>query len=257
MKLIKLFTFLVYFFPLFIVSTTQATRIDLLPEDRSNTPIMFSSFSTAKYNSSPNPEVIHLSYKKAKKISDFPSNCSYDFDFSDQVVEVEDIRRLTSISSQITGLNLMESYMGEEVFALLGKLTNLVDLTLADILKCNDETIIHLSTLKKLEKLNINHTKVTANGLELLIGSIPGVKVLNAGCNNLGNSGIKAISLFKSIEVLNIDACGFDDSALPYLSSMPNLKKVVISVNKISSSALQKFIQDNAALEIIAERLLS
>lgn len=240
-----------YFFTLLIVSISHATHMDSLQEDRSNTPQMFSSSSTS------NPEAIHLSYKQAKKISVFPSNCSYDFDFSDQVVAVEDVRRLTSISSQITGLNLMESYIGEETFSLLGKLTSLVDLTLADILKCNDKTIRHLSPLKALKKLNINHTKVTAEGLESLFGSIPALKVLNAGCNHLENSGIKAISLFKSLEVLNVEACGFDDSALSYLSSMPNLKKVVISVNKISSSALQKFIQDNTDLEIIAERLLS
>lgn len=155
----------------------------------------------------------------------------YDMDLAGEETSLDKLEKLLMpFVSQITALNLMETYLKEDCFSVIERLVALESLILSDN-AFGDKVMPSIGRLSELRHLEIAHTKITDVGVQGLI-SLRQLEKLDAGCNLLKNSGIKTISGITSLSDLDVRGCEFDEGALPFFLQMPKLKKLNISDNK-------------------------
>lgn len=165
----------------------------------------------------------------------------FKLDLLQKEYDPKDFKELVPYASTFYGLNVSETSL--ENLDLLN-LQPFVHLRYLDVSenRFDDDGLITISYLRELIELRITYNKITQNGAKHL-KMLEKLQILDASCTYLGNSGIQALSDCKSVVCLNVEACGFDDSALGYFHAMPALKSLNISSNKgLTLPGIQKFL---------------
>ena len=159
---------------------------------------------------------------------------------------------IKTLSSKTTGLYLAEQDLGDDDLRdITTHFPHLENLYVGDN-KFSDEGMRFLGAVTSLADLSIPHMTLTGKGIAHL-SPLTGLKTLDARCLYLGNDGINILSTtLPLVEELDMTACGFDASALPYFKNMLGLKSLKLSMHKIDSSAMQDFKQwaDTKGIEV-------
>ncbi len=165
----------------------------------------------------------------------------FNLDLSQQEYDPIDFKELIPYASTFYGLNVSETYLKNIDLVNLVPFAHLRYLDVSEN-RFDDDGFIVISYLRELIELRITYNKITHIGVKNL-KLLDKLQILDAGCTYLGNPGIQALSDCKSIVCLNVEACGFDDTALGYFHTMPALRSLNVSSNKsITSTGIQKFL---------------
>ncbi len=89
----------------------------------------------------------------------------------------------------------------------------------------DDELLEEISDFKNLQKLDLQHTKVTASGLNVLTG-------------------------LKHLKSLNLYATNVDDAVVPIIETLPSLEKIYLWQSKVSEEGVAKLQEKRPGLEI-------
>jgi len=180
----------------------------------------------------------------------------YDIDLAGEDINLDKLRELLPISSQILALNLMETRLKDDAFPIIEQLTTLTSLILSDN-PFGDAAMPSISSLSKLRSLEMVHTKVTDVGLESLL-PLKNLEKLDAGCNLFRNAGIRTISQIPSLIDVDVRACEFDATVLPLFFGLPKLQRLNISGNKLERKSLEIFLfqAKERGIEVKAEEIL-
>lgn len=148
----------------------------------------------------------------------------------------------------VTGLNVTETYLNNAGLEILSTMSlRFLDITRN---RFDDDGMPFVARLNQLEELIMRTNKVTAIGIAHLVGLE--LKILDASSTYLENSGIQTLSACKKLETLKVRACGFDDTALDYLLTMPALKFLDISGNKeLTPLGIQEFLAKKSGQLIV------
>jgi len=181
---------------------------------------------------------------------------SYSLAMVEQYFNQNDLQELILYAPNLFRLSIIETCSDNNILKHLNMFIHVQHLDISDN-RFDDDGFYYISSLSELLDLRMVYNKITSRGIKHL-SSLRKLRSLDAGCTYLGNEGIEILSSTCSqLTILDVRACGFDDEALSSLESMPNLKRINISSNKISEQGLKKFIQATSTrgIEVIANEL--
>ena len=180
----------------------------------------------------------------------------YKIDLAGEDITSDKLNELLPICSQVLALNLMETSLKDKDIHIIAKITGLESLILSDN-QLGDEAISSIALLGRLKHLEIVHTKITDTGLKSLL-ALKMLEKLDAGCNLVKNGGVETISRITSLVDVDVRACEFDETALPFFLNLPKLKRLNISGNRIKLIDLKAFLDQakERGIEVKAEDIL-
>lgn len=140
----------------------------------------------------------------------------------------------------VKGLNLEETYLDNTGLGIISTMSlRFLDITRN---RFDDEGMPFVARLGQLEELIMRANKVTPKGIAHVVG-LDKLRILDASCTYLENPGIQTLTGCKNLETLKVRACGFDDAALSYFLTIPTLRFLDISGNKLLTlSGIQNFL---------------
>ncbi len=117
--------------------------------------------------------------------------------------------------------------MTGEGLSNLSGMVSLRELELAWTDVC-DENLIHLKTLRSLEKLTLlDNRKITGDGL-VILEELPSLKNLSLYKTPVTNAGLRHLRNLPLLEVLNLQDTDVNDEGLAYVQELPKLKSLVL-----------------------------
>ena len=164
---------------------------------------------------------------------------TYSLDLSCREDLTYDRLRKLAQNPLIIGLDVAETYLDNHGLKIISKLP----LQFLDVSnnRFDDEGMEFMAFFSHLKELKMKANKVTAEGIKKVTGL--NIKILDASCTYLGNDGIKNLISCKSLEELEVRACGLDDKSLNYFLEMSSLRFLDISANKsISREGILDFM---------------
>ena len=151
---------------------------------------------------------------------------------AETIQQIAKLRRLSTA-------NLLKTEITDDQLACFENMNHLSTLLLSGA-AISAAGIAHLASLPALQHLEACNTKVT-DACMSDIAKISSIAVLSLSGTAITNQGIKQISHMPNLNWLIIENTKVTDEGLPYLESLPELKRFTISKNlKISEAALQK-----------------
>ena len=178
------------------------------------------------------------------------------------------IIRKPATAADVREIDLRGANITDVGFKSVLACTNLTELTLDDT-GITDETLMKLGGFSKLEQLSLNHTKVTAAGLEAMLESISGypLRVVKVeGCELTENAfkafaqmtglvslrlsqaktkgdWLKPIAHLPKLTVLDLSETNFDDAAVKHVTTMSALESLRLDHTKLTDSGFQEVLK--------------
>jgi Leucine-rich repeat (LRR) protein len=129
------------------------------------------------------------------------------------------------------------SSVSPEAFDTIGQMSNLTELSLFGALKTNDAAVGKLSSLTKMQTLELRQTLVTSAALSHLKG-MKSLKSLNVEETAVGNEGLAHIQGLTALEELNLRQSQVDDKGLAYLKNLTKLQRLNLDKCNITNDGL-------------------
>jgi len=133
-------------------------------------------------------------------------------------------------------LGLRKTQLTDRGMEYIGQLENLEELNISDT-QVTDEGLKHLRNLKKLEELVLDNTNITGEGFQY-INELPNLRVLVVS-PKLKGENLRYLGKMK-LELLNIAENAIDDRAIPYLTKLKTLERLIIFDTKISKEGVKQ-----------------
>jgi Leucine-rich repeat (LRR) protein len=133
-------------------------------------------------------------------------------------------------------LTINEAQLTDRGMEYIGQLENLEELNISDT-QVTDEGLKHLRNLKKLEELVLDNTNITGEGFQY-INELPNLRVLVVSPKVKGEN-LRYLGKMK-LELLNIAENAIDDRAIPYLTKLKTLERLIIFDTKISKEGVKQ-----------------
>ena len=148
----------------------------------------------------------------------------------------------------------------------LEKLVSLLELDLYDCQDISDQSLVHLSGLVRLQKLDLRFTDITEAGLSALrplaelrdldlspdmpmsdvglqaIGQLSSLRELRL-CKSISDAGLEALSRLTGIRTLDLSGCGVADKGLRAVASLSALHTLNLSGLQITDAGLSELAQ--------------
>ncbi|HIA53654.1 MAG TPA: hypothetical protein EYN91_16430 [Candidatus Melainabacteria bacterium] len=140
-------------------------------------------------------------------------------------------------SGIVRNLSCRDLEVGDKAVADLCTQKDLVLLNLQGI-DLTDEGVKHLSVLKKLRKLSICDTLVTAKGLSVL-RNLPQLENLNLARLTLGEAVDAPLQSLKNLTVLELTGTQLTDKAVIDLPYLPKLQTLVLRRNNLTDKCIE------------------
>jgi Leucine-rich repeat (LRR) protein len=137
---------------------------------------------------------------------------------------------------KLTILTINEAQLTDRGMEYIGQLENLEELNISDT-QVTDEGLKHLRNLKKLEELVLDNTNITGEGFQY-INELPNLRVLVVS-PKLKGENLRYLGKMK-LELLNIAENAIDDRAIPYLTKLKTLERLIIFDTKISKEGVKQ-----------------
>jgi hypothetical protein len=122
-------------------------------------------------------------------------------------------------------------------FAVLEKLSDLDDASFAHNEGLGNAGLAHLGKLKKLRKLDLEHTGITAAGLKHLEG-LKELRWLKLDRNDLSGSGTEALAALTALDYLHLYGTKVGDEALNAIGKLPRLRTLNLEDCPVTDAGL-------------------
>lgn len=151
-------------------------------------------------------------------------------------------------------IDISNNSLGDDILKEISNYPNFQNIYLND--NCfTDVGAVYLSQFKNAREIDLSNNYITSNGIRFL--PLENIEILQVNFLNLKNEGLEIISAAPKINHLNICGAGLDDSAVPLLVKMKNLKILSISYNNFTQEAVDKLLRELPLTTIVAQYMHS
>lgn len=151
------------------------------------------------------------------------------------------VSQLKTLSSNTLGLDITDQFFeNPDLKEISVYFRNLKTLKIGNN-RFNDEGTSHIGTMTSLESLDMHYNKVTGLGIAAL-APLTQLRTLVAKSLYLGNEGIEVLCrTLPWLTTLDVRACGFNETALPFFKNLFGLKSINLSNNPVNPEVLRAF----------------
>jgi hypothetical protein len=137
-----------------------------------------------------------------------------------------------SESGELLSVSISGDEMSANMFDVLAKQQELVELKITKIQNFNDDNLKKLTGLKKITKLTINNSAITDKSVSVIADSFPNLQRLDLSRNiALTDDSVVYIAKLRELEELILIYCSFTNTWLPELAKLPKLRALDIRGN--------------------------
>lgn len=106
-----------------------------------------------------------------------------------------------------------------------------------DVVRGSNQTVILLSSLQSIEKLDLSNSSITDDGLEPL-EKLKNLRVLSLSLTSITNSGLEHLEKLKTLERLRLHGTKITDEGIEVLAGLTKLKVLDLSKTQISDAGI-------------------
>lgn len=142
--------------------------------------------------------------------------------------------------SHLVALRLKQNVMTNEMFQIIGRMTDLDTLNLNYDTHMTAADFACLKNLKKLRTLTVSNAIFPSDVVDVIGHTLPTIRFLDLSFSKGVNGNISSLSLLKELGTLNLNTTLCDDRLAQVLPKLKKLKYVVLSNNRgITGKTLQ------------------
>ncbi len=157
--------------------------------------------------------------------------------------------------SRLRKVRLSQTQVSDSGLEQLKDIETLVELDVSENSLISDAGMVHLGTMKNLQKLNLWRLQISDAGLEPL-GRLTNLAWLNLDNTLTSDVGLPALSGLKKLEFLHLGSTAVTDEGLVHLEALTSLKDLKVTRTNVSErgvATLQKKLPGaNIQLKYIA-----
>jgi hypothetical protein len=151
---------------------------------------------------------------------------------------------------KITCLDISDNFIGDDALSVVSHYADDIECIYLNDNCFTDKGAVYLEAFKKVLEVDISRNYITDQGIVHL--PMENLEVLQVNFLKLGYNGLNIIcSRASKLNHLNICGAGLDDSSLPLLLRMGNLKILDISYNKLSRESIDTLLIKLSNVEIV------